>query len=249
MKTLQLRLDQVRTDSGCQYRVTHDPDHLAEIEDAYRKQEPVPNPTAFWDGEHYWLADGFHRRAAAIAAESRALWFDIHDGDRRAAVLWSFGPGNPNSQPRGLKLTHADKRNKVDRMLADPEWGGWSDTKIARACCVSDTFVASRRKIPLLSNVGQCDSGPQNPASRKVIRSGKTYNYTVPAADERKEINQAFDRIDAYQKNCIVELKEIGGKRTLRACERVQRAINHAVEVCNLALEASAKDRARLTSA
>ena len=44
-----------------------------------------------------------------------------------------------------MRRSNADKRRAVLLLLQDEEWGKWNDSKIARACAVSHTFVASVR--------------------------------------------------------------------------------------------------------
>ncbi len=49
-----------------------------------REQQQV-----FYDGEAYWLADGFHRVAAAKKLNYLTIASVIHSGTRRDAVLFS----------------------------------------------------------------------------------------------------------------------------------------------------------------
>jgi hypothetical protein len=60
-----------------------------------------------------------------------------------------------------------DKRKAVRLLLADAEWGQWSDRKIARHCQVSQWFVSRLRKC---ASDNECLMGP-----RKVKRGATVY--------------------------------------------------------------------------
>lgn len=94
------------------------------------------------DGNH-WLADGFHRVAAAKEAGLKELQAEIHEGSQRDAILYSLGPAN-NSH--GMALTRLERRERVVKLLQDPEWSQWSDREIARHCGVSHPTVAQIRR-------------------------------------------------------------------------------------------------------
>ena len=53
---------------------------------------------------------------------------EIHEGGKRDAILYACGANATN----GIRLTNADKRQAVERLLADGEWSKWSDSEIAR---------------------------------------------------------------------------------------------------------------------
>lgn len=140
-----LHVANIRTDGGAQMRAELHAatvaEYAAEMSDGWGDFPPV---VACYDGAAYWLVDGYHR----LAAFRRARPDDAHipasilAGDRRAAILHAAGA---NAQ-HGLRRSDADKRRAVETLLADDEWGKWSDREIARRCLVSPTFVATVRK-------------------------------------------------------------------------------------------------------
>ncbi|GBD48142.1 ParB N-terminal domain-containing protein [Methylopila sp. Yamaguchi] len=89
----------------------------------------------------YWLADGFHRHAAAGQARLSMVEVDIRKGGLRDAVLFSVGA---NAQ-HGLQRSIEDKRRAVRRLLDDGEWSLLSDREIARRCRVTHPFVSKLR--------------------------------------------------------------------------------------------------------
>jgi hypothetical protein len=64
MNTL-LSLDAIRLDGGTQPRAGLDDALVQEYAEAPREGAAFPAVTVYYDGEAYWLADGFHRYHAA----------------------------------------------------------------------------------------------------------------------------------------------------------------------------------------
>ena len=89
------------------------------------------------DGGPRWLADGFHRVAAHVAAGRQTIRCEVRPGGWREALLHAAGA---NAQ-HGLRRTNADKRRAVRRLLEDEEWGERSNPWIAEACAVDQSTV------------------------------------------------------------------------------------------------------------
>jgi hypothetical protein len=89
----------------------------------------------------YWLADGFHRLAAADEIGCNFVWCEIRQGTYRDALRESLR----SNIAHGLRRTNEDKRYAVGLVLADADWRGLSDRAIADMCGVSPPFVATVR--------------------------------------------------------------------------------------------------------
>ena len=137
-----LPLADIRTDGGTQPRAQIDWPTVAEYRLALQGGAVFPPVIVYHDGEAYWLADGFHRLAAAAANEDEGIEVDIRQGTQRDAVLYSVGANSSH----GLRRTNADKRRAVLRLLEDEEWRQWSDPVIAAKCAVSQPFVLKLRR-------------------------------------------------------------------------------------------------------
>lgn len=92
----------------------------------------------------------------------------------RDAILFSVSANAAHGQRR----TNEDKRRSVHRLLDDPEWAGWNNSKIAQLCGVGETLVASLRPKPIVP-LGD-DSSP--PPTRTVERNGTVYQQRVRAS-------------------------------------------------------------------
>ena len=117
-------------DGGTQVRRVLSETLIQEYVDVLRRGGQFPPLDVYFDGDTYWLADGFHRLEAAKRAGYIALAATIHPGGMREALLHSLG-------------ANADRRHAVQLMLADAEWREWSNQKIARHCNGSEVLVPS----------------------------------------------------------------------------------------------------------
>ena len=138
----ELDIDLIRIDGGTQPRAEIKPDTVAEYAEAITNGAKFPPVVVFYDGKDYWLADGFHRRAAHVELGLAEIEADVRQGTRRDAVLYSVGA----NADHGLRRTNEDKRRAVLTLLNDAEWQKWSDREIARKCGVSDFMVRSLRE-------------------------------------------------------------------------------------------------------
>lgn len=163
-----LSLVSIASDGATQPRAQISESVVSDYAEDMRNGAKFPPVVVFYDGTNYWLADGFHRCAAADAAGLESVLAEVRQGTQRQAILHSVG-ANGN---HGFRRSNADKRRAVTTLLNDEEWSAWSDTEIARRCGVTHPFVAGLR--PKVScNNSKID--PTAPATRKVTRNGKTY--------------------------------------------------------------------------
>lgn len=161
----KLNLNAIRIDGGTQSRVAIDNDAVSDYAEAVKVGIEFPPVVVFHDGADYWLADGFHRFHAHGQAGKASIPADVRAGTVRDAILYSLGANCTH----GLRRSNADKRKAVETMLRDTEWAAWSDSKIAKACGVSDKTVAAHR-ASIFGN-----SEDAKPAVRTVERAGKVY--------------------------------------------------------------------------
>lgn len=175
----KVKIEQIRLDGGTQSRAMVSDETVNDYAEAMKEGAQFPPVIVFYDGQSYWLADGFHRVAAAKKAELTEIAADVRQGAQRDAVLMSVSV-NAN---HGLRRTQADKRRAIEVLLRDEEWRGWSDREIARRVSVDHKTVAAvradltqRGEIPMLD-------------TRKVARGETEYTVTknsyppTPAAE------------------------------------------------------------------
>jgi hypothetical protein len=115
-----------------------------EYAEALKAGAKFPPVTVFFDGNAYWLADGFHRYVAYEIAGVVEIPVEIRLGTPRAAALYSAAANGLH----GLRPTKSDRRKVIIRMLEDPEWTRWSNQQIASLCGAEpDTVDELRRTL------------------------------------------------------------------------------------------------------
>lgn len=166
----ELNVSLIRMDGGTQPREAIIESTVNEYRLDMMTGAKFPPVVVFYDGDNYWLADGFHRTRAAIQCNRETIDADIRQGTRRDAILYSVG-ANGN---HGLRRTNADKRRAVMLLLEDREWGGESISWIAKKCAVSVGLVHKMKEDLPSFHREKIDDSP-----RKVTRNGKAYTMNT----------------------------------------------------------------------
>jgi hypothetical protein len=182
-----LLISQIRTDGATQPRAELDYGVIEEYSQAMRAGVVFPPVDVFYDGSEYWLADGFHRLAAAGGAELERIATTIHQGTREQAQWFSFGANGQH----GLRRTNADKQRAVRAALAHPLSAGLSDREIGRHVGVDHKTVAAAKpasgEIPhpkKSSNTTKIDPAvPEVSGAEPVYEAGQ--GSTVPVTREK----------------------------------------------------------------
>lgn len=177
-----LALEFIAIDGGTQSRACLNNSTVDEYAEAMDNSAEFPPILVFYDGEKYWLADGFHRVAAAKKLEWGEINATIRSGTRRDAVLYSVGA----NATHGLRRTNADKRRAALTLLGDEEWSQWSNRKIARKCGVSPGFVDKLRVSTELSAYDRQIESDELSAYRRQIERTVTRNGTTYTMDATK---------------------------------------------------------------
>ena len=158
----------IRTDGGTQMRAEVNKEFIAELAEIYRADaNGLPPLEVFLDGEDYWLADGFHRHAAAMDAQLDRIECNVQMGTKREAILFAVGA----NARHGMRRTNEDKRKAVLTLLEDQEWGKMSDRWVADKVGVSNNFVSHLRKVQVSSD----DTWEDGQIPTIVGRDGKSY--------------------------------------------------------------------------
>ena len=174
-----MNIADITIDDRCQPREQLDEAVVTDYAKAMTTGATFPPVTVFHDGTTSWLADGFHRLAAAKEAGLAMIGATIKVGSLRDAMLYAVGANSTH----GLRRSNSDKRRAVEILLSDPEWASWSDREIARQCGVSHPFVARMREVP----------GNDYQRDRVVTRGESTYRMSRPAPRIRRRWMERLD--------------------------------------------------------
>ena len=140
-ETKLIHLSFVRIDGNTQYRDHIDQHTVKEYADRMRDEAEFPAVKCTFDGERYWLWDGFHRYLASKAAEFRDIRVEFTKGTMEDAQDLALGANGRHGLPRNS----ATKRKQVEVALSMERHAHKSDREVARLCDVSAPFVASVR--------------------------------------------------------------------------------------------------------
>lgn len=141
LRGMRLALSKIRFDGGTQPRGAVDAATVAAYVEALGRGAKFPPIVLFFDGAEYWCADGFHRAKAWAEYGAKVVPCEVHQGDQRAAVLYSVSANAEHGKPR----TNKDKRRAVLTLLNDEEWGKRTDRWVAEHCKVDHKMVATVR--------------------------------------------------------------------------------------------------------
>jgi hypothetical protein len=205
-KPTMLSLSKIRCDGGTQSRATIDPTTVDEYAEDYKNGANFPPITVFYDGNYYWLVDGFPRKKAALKAGLNEIEAIVKQGTRRDAVLYSVGV----NATHGLRRTNADKRRAVMTLLEDEEWSHLSNNAIAKKCGVSLDLVnrlrrslndsLSENKNSLTNSLNDSDNqtrtyitkhGTQAKMNTANIGKGKSSESSPPSAEDPASIPES----------------------------------------------------------
>jgi hypothetical protein len=205
-----IALDNIRVDHELQSRAAMHKEYEREFMLAMLRGDQFPPVHVFWDGNAYWLADGFHRYGATKAAHIIDIRCEVHYGTRRDAIIFSAGCNKEFS----IRRTEEDKRKAACMLFADEEWFRKSADLIAKHVGVTGGTITTWR-------AKWCEERGRRPPRQVVTARG-----TMQVASPRKEGQVWRDESGTYWARIgkdNVRLKS----RTHREAQHEMRAIRH----------------------
>lgn len=137
MIAVKLGLSDIETTERLQPRASMNLIAIAEYAEVMKNGRQFPPLEVVFDGDSYWLWDGFHRKAAAEQAELIEVDVNITEGTLQDAEWMALGA----NQTHGLKRSNEDKRRAVELALGHPASSKLSSNAIAQHCGVSNHLV------------------------------------------------------------------------------------------------------------
>lgn len=213
-----LPLSKIRTDGSTQPRAALDFDAIEVYAEAMRGGAKFPPLDVFYDGDSYWLADGFHRHRAAFQSDIAEFSCKIHQGTLQDAQWFSFSVNQTN----GLYRSNADKQRAVKAALQHPKSKGMSNSAIAKHVGVSPVSVGTwREKLkPISKSFIDRD--------RTVTRGGTTYQQDISRIGKTRGKATAPAPVGAIELRPIQPLAPIppvmgiqAHGQVLAACQRI----------------------------
>jgi hypothetical protein len=179
---LLLLISSIRTDGETQHRNSLDTKTVHEYAALMRDGVTFPPLRVWWDGSHYWLADGFHRLAAAMQANRGEMLCRVLYGSLTEAQWDSYGANTSH----GLKRTPAEFQKTILLALRHPKARSLSNVEIAKHLHVGEATVRRWRRT--LSSSDDEDN------SRVVTRKGTRYVQRIRNIGRRSRRQKAEPR-------------------------------------------------------
>ena len=152
-----IKLTSLDLDPKTHTRTGIDPQKVDRFVELLQEGITLPPIVTYFDGETYWVADGYHRVSAHKKLELEDIEAVALEGTSRDAFL----AGLAYDDETASKSTE-DKKSNLEKLLDDPEWSQWSSKVLALKCGLSKTTVNRLRK-----------PGPRKGEDGKVYKSSK----------------------------------------------------------------------------
>ncbi|MCX6930777.1 MAG: helix-turn-helix domain-containing protein [Verrucomicrobia bacterium] len=183
-------MDQLRLDGGTQPRAALSFETVDDYSELMANGAKFPAISVCYDGQLYWVVDGFHRIKAAWQAGLESIDAEVLQGTLQDAQWESYAVNHRH----GLRRTNEDKQRAVKAALVHPSGGGLSDRQLARHCGVSTPTVSAWRE-KLGPSIKILEIG-----KRTVTRRGTTYQQdTANIGRRRSATTQSADTATAQQ--------------------------------------------------
>lgn len=193
----------IRMDGGTQNRGEINFVVVAEYAEDMTDGASFPPVDAVYDGQNYWLVDGFHRVHAATQAGFETILACVSSGTLQDAQWQSYGV----NQRHGLRRTNEDKRRAVEAALCHPNAAALSNYQIAAHCGVSEITIRRHRELSTtLSQIA--DARPT--AERTVTRGNATYAMQTANIGRRAEpVAEEYDITPEEPQDVAVRLPHV----------------------------------------
>jgi len=210
-------IKKIRLDGGTQFRESISQVKVKEYKDLMLDDVIFKPVDVVFDGEFYYLVDGFHRYFSIKAMGHNSIEANVTEGTLQDAIRIARRANNSHGMPRSLET----RRRVIMSALNDPENEGASAREIAKECSVSHPTV--------LAIIKSLEGGKFTTEQEKSTK--ETDKFTTPtelSADQKPPINQDFspseDELDANQKAIAADIQAMN--KLLEASEPL--AVAHA---------------------
>jgi hypothetical protein len=138
---MPLACSALQVDTSIQPRLALDSQVVTKYATLYEEDEAgqttLPPLHVFQIDGAYYVADGFHRLAAALQASRDTVPCEVYTGTRRDAMVHAVYA----NVRRGLDYSSDDKQQILERLLADPEIAQLGDRALAQDLSMSHMTV------------------------------------------------------------------------------------------------------------
>jgi len=193
----------MRGDGQTQHRMAVNPAIVAEYAALMRAGVEFPPVRLWWDGESYWLADGFQRVAAAKSVGLTQLAAEIRLGTLREAQWDSYAANGAH----GVRRTPEETQRVIRLALRHPNGAAMSNVQIAKHLHIPEaTLRRWRNKV----------SSPRDEdTARLVTRGGTTYRLQTARIGRNggtrrsKSLGDLRTELDCMKEACSPQVRRL----------------------------------------
>jgi transposase-like protein len=212
-----LKLDKVKLDGGTQFRESIIQDKVNEYKQLMFDDVVFKPVDVVFDGEHYYLVDGFHRYFAIKAMDATTIEANVTEGTIEDAIRRARRANSTHGMPR----TNETKRRVVMSALNDPTNVNAVSREIASECQVSHTLVLNIIKS---LKVGINSKETEKPTKDLGINSKETESSADPKPSMTQDFSPSEEELEANQKAIEADIQAMN--KLLEASEPL--AVAHA---------------------
>jgi hypothetical protein len=180
-ETITLEIQRIRRDGGTQGRVSLNQSVVEEYAELTRVGTEFPPVRVWFDGDNYWLSDGFQRVVAAEISGVAKISAEVFLGSLEDA-RWDCYAAN---SCHGVRRSRADLEAIIVRTLEHPKASRLSNREISRHLNIPESTLRRWRK---------CSSAPRGADTiRTAVRAGQTYSIetaNIMKGAERRRITR-----------------------------------------------------------
>ena len=192
-------IKKIRLDGGTQFRESINQDKVKEYKELMLEEVMFKPVEVVFDGENYYLVDGFHRYFAIKAMGVNTIEATVTEGTLQDAIHLARRANSAHGMPR----SNETKRRVVISALNDPENEGVSVREIAKECRVSHPLV--------LDIINMMKGGSSTTKAEKPTKeSGSSTTPTQSDADPKPSMTEDFapseEELEANQLSIQVDM-------------------------------------------
>jgi ParB-like chromosome segregation protein Spo0J len=151
----RIGIELIRLDGGTQPRGKLRQQQIKSYADDMRAGMVYPPVEVVYDGQEYWLWDGFHRVHASRLLGLSDIDANVTAGTQADAQWHSYSA----NRAHGLQRSNEDKRRAVQAALRHPQGSGRSDREVAEHVGVYfETVAKYRKELEESGTIGKSDS-------------------------------------------------------------------------------------------
>jgi ParB-like chromosome segregation protein Spo0J len=217
---MKIKVAIIRCDSGTQSRAAVDEDVVTEYCERMLAGDAFPAVDAFFDGNEYYLGDGFHRVLAANRAKITEIECNVHKGTVTDALWLAIGSNATN----GARRTPADKRRAIE--LALLRFPDKTQEQVAQHVACAQSYVAKVKSELIISNK------LRTPTTRKG-KDGKS-RPTTYARNRRRSRRYLSNARPQVIDSTTVKVEPEAAKDIVQAASSDNQSINIESKECGL---------------